>query len=94
MIKVDIVNDVASAAGITRVKAADAVEAVLAALKGALVRDGRIELRGLGVFIVKPRKLGVGRNPRTGVVVPILPGRTVRFKAGKHLQHTGGNAAS
>ena len=45
----------------------------------------RIELRGFGVFIVKPRKRGVGRNPRTGTEVPIPAGKTIRFKPGKEL---------
>jgi DNA-binding protein HU-beta len=43
-------------------------------------------LRGFGVFVVKPRKRGVGRNPRTGEVTDIPPGKTIRFKPGKELQ--------
>jgi nucleoid DNA-binding protein len=42
-------------------------------------------LRGFGVFVVKPRKRGVGRNPRTGEEVPIPAGKTIRFKPGKEL---------
>ena len=47
-------------------------------------------LRGFGVFQVKPRKRGIGRNPRTGKEVRIPPGRTIRFKPGKDLQNIGG----
>jgi DNA-binding protein HU-beta len=86
MIKVDIVNEVSSAANITKVKAEQAVEAVLDAMKGSMQRGERIELRGFGVFQVKPRKRGIGRNPRTGKEVKIPPGRTIRFKPGKDLQ--------
>ena len=43
-------------------------------------------LRGFGVFIVKPRKRGIGRNPRTGEEVAIPSGKTIRFKPGKELQ--------
>ena len=39
-----------------------------------------------GVFTVKPRKTGIGRNPRTGQEVNIPPGKAVRFKPGKELQ--------
>ena len=46
----------------------------------------RIELRRFGVFNVKPRKTGIGRNPRTGEEVLIPPGKAVRFKPGKELQ--------
>ena len=63
-------------------------------LKGAgadqglsMQRGERIELRGFGVFQVKPRKRGIGRNPRTGKEVRIPPGRTIRFKPGKDLQN-------
>ena len=48
--------------------------------------DDRIELRRFGVFNVKPRKTGIGRNPRTGQQVNIPPGKAVRFKPGKELQ--------
>lgn len=86
MIKADIVNRVAEAADVPRVKAAAAVDTILTAMKHAL-RDGkRIELRGFGVFQVRDRKRGVGRNPKTGVEVQIEPGKTVRFKPGKQLK--------
>ena len=51
-----------------------------------LGRGQRIELRRFGVFNVKPRKTGIGRNPRTGQQVSIPPGKAVRFKPGKELQ--------
>ena len=87
MIKADIVNRVAKASNVSRVKAAIAVDTVIGAMKAAL-RDGkRIELRGFGVFQVRDRKKGVGRNPKTGVEVAIEPGKTVRFKPGKALRN-------
>ena len=86
MIKLDIVNEVVSRTGITKTKAEVAVETVFDSLKKALAAGDRIELRGFGVFSVKARKTGVGRNPRTGEEVTIQPGRAVRFKPGKELQ--------
>ena len=68
-----------------RVKAEAAVETVFESLKRALTKGDRIELRGFGVFNVRPRKTGIGRNPRTGAEVSITPGRAVRFKPGKDL---------
>ncbi len=87
MIKCDIVNEVSKAANITKVKAEVAVDAVLDAMRTSMKRGERIELRGFGVFQVKPRKRGIGRNPRTGQEVRIPPGRTIRFRPGKELQH-------
>ena len=86
MIKLDIVNEAINRPGITKTKAAQAVETVFESMKKALGRGNRIALRGFGVFNVKPRKTGIGRNPRTGDVVNISPGKTVRFKPGKQLK--------
>lgn len=87
MIKVDIVNQVSRAADISKVKSERAVDAVLEAMRVSMQRGERIELRGFGVFQVRPRKRGVGRNPRTGKEVRIPPGRTIRFKPGKDLRN-------
>ncbi len=86
MIKQDIVSRVANTMGITKVKAEVVVDSVFTALKQAMKKGERIELRGFGVFVVKPRKSGIGRNPRTGDEVPIPPGKTVRFKPGKEIR--------
>ena len=86
MIKLDIVNAVVNKTGVTRTKAEQAVETVFEAMKSALGKGERIELRRFGVFNVRPRKTGIGRNPRTGAEVSIPPGKAVRFKPGKELQ--------
>jgi DNA-binding protein HU-beta len=87
MIKADLVNRVAECGDIPRVKAAQAVDTIIQAMKEALSAGKRIELRGFGVFQVRDRKKGVGRNPKTGVEVKIAPGKTVRFKPGKELKN-------
>jgi DNA-binding protein HU-beta len=86
VIKLDIVNAVVTKTGVSRTKAEQAVETVFDAMKKALGKGERIELRRFGVFNVRPRKTGIGRNPRTGQEVSIPPGKAVRFKPGKELQ--------
>jgi DNA-binding protein HU-beta len=86
LIKLDIINEVVSKTGITKTKAEMAVDTVFESMKKALGLGDRFELRGFGVFNVKPRKTGIGRNPRTGAEVSIPPGKAVRFKPGKELQ--------
>jgi DNA-binding protein HU-beta len=86
VIKLDIINRVADKTGVPKMKAEQAVDALFHSMKEALTRGERIELRGFGVFVVKPRKRGVGRNPRTGEEVVIPSGKTIRFKPGKELQ--------
>ena len=86
MIKVDLVNQIVTRTGVSKTKAEQAVDTIFNSMKKALKNDDRIELRGFGVFSVKPRKTGIGRNPRTGSEVSIPPGKAVRFKPGKDLQ--------
>lgn len=91
VIKLDIINRVADKTGVPKMKAEQAVDALFHSMKEALTRGERIELRGFGVFVVKPRKRGVGRNPRTGEEVAIPSGKTIRFKPGKELQAQDGD---
>ncbi|MEY3283880.1 MAG: HU family DNA-binding protein [Acidobacteriota bacterium] len=86
MIKLDIINRISEKTGVQKTKAEAAVEALFDSMKRAMQRGERIELRGFGVFVVKPRKRGIGRNPRTGTQVAIPEGKTIRFKPGKDLQ--------
>jgi nucleoid DNA-binding protein len=86
VIKQDLIQRVVDRTGLPRTRAEQAVEEILKGMKKALTNGERIELRGFGVFTVKPRKTGIGRNPRTGTEVDIEPGRAVRFKPGKDLQ--------
>ena len=88
LIKADLIDQVALAADLTRVRAEMATEAVIESFKSALLHSQRIEIRGFGVFIIRPRKRGIGRNPRTGQEVPIPPGRSIRFKPGKEIEST------
>jgi DNA-binding protein HU-beta len=86
MVKHDIVTRVVNRTGLSKTKAEMAVETVFETMKRAMERGERIELRGFGVFNTRPRKTGIGRNPRTGEEVVIPPGKAVRFKPGKELQ--------
>jgi DNA-binding protein HU-beta len=87
MVKADLVEIIAREARITKVSAESAVNAIIGALKNALAQGDRIELRGFGVFEVRPRKRGIGRNPRTGQEIVIPPGKSTRFRPGKNLSN-------
>lgn len=86
MIKADLVRQVIETVQLPQSKANETVNVIFDAMRDALARGERIELRGFGVFVVKNRKRGVGRNPKTGVEVAIPPGKAVRFKPGKALR--------
>jgi len=86
MIKDDIIQEIVRRTGFPKSMAAQAVETALSAIKRALIAGERIEFRGFGIFDVRSRKSGVGRNPRTGVQAPIPRGKVIRFRPGKALQ--------
>jgi len=86
LIRIDIIRRVADRTGLPKLQIEQAVNTLFHSMKTALTRGERIELRGFGVFAVRPRKRGVGRNPRTGQEVAIPPGKTIRFKPGKEMQ--------
>ena len=86
MIKQDIVDKVVNRTGLSKTRAEIAVETVFETMKRSMERGERIELRGFGVFNIRPRKTGIGRNPRTGQEVIIPPAKAVRFKPGKDLK--------
>jgi len=86
MIKKDLVDRAASAMGeIPKNTIQEAIDQIFDEMKEALIRGEKIELRGFGIFEVKPRKTGVGRNPKTGETVQIEPGKKVKFRPGKNL---------
>ena len=88
MIKSELVQKVAEAnPHLYQRDVENIVEAILDEVTFALARGDRVELRGFGVFQVKQRKKGIGRNPKTGVEVKIPPGNTIRFKPGKELRN-------
>lgn len=72
--------------GLTKRGAEQAVNMVFDAMTDALVKGDRIEIRGLGSFKVKKRMPRVGRNPKTGVLVPIPACNVPSFIAGKYMK--------
>ena len=86
MIKIDIINQLVDQMGLPKTKAEKVVETFLEGIKEALIRGERVEFRGFGIFEVRPRKGGVGRNIRNNIEVPLRPGKSIRFRPGKGLR--------
>lgn len=62
------------------------VDAILAAITGAMVQGRRVEIRGFGSFAVSESAPRVGRNPKTGERVDVPGKRKAHFKTGKELR--------
>ncbi|MGB5225300.1 MAG: HU family DNA-binding protein [Arenicellales bacterium] len=86
MNKGELIDAVASAAGLSRADATKAVDAVLDSITGTLSNGGSVSLVGFGTFSVKARAARAGRNPRTGETIQIKASNVPGFKAGKGLK--------
>ncbi|MCP4652239.1 MAG: integration host factor subunit beta [Candidatus Omnitrophica bacterium] len=86
MRKRGIVLKISQETGIKQVVVKDVVQRTFNTILQALVDGDRIELRNFGVFQVKKRKRRIGRNPKTGEVVPVPERRTVVFKQGLEMK--------
>ena len=87
MRKRDIVLKISQETEIKQVIVKEVVQRTFDTILESLKSGKRIELRNFGVFQVKKRKKRVGRNPKTGEVVPVPERRTVVFKPGLEMKN-------
>ena len=73
--------------GLSRNESADLVETVLNEISGALGRGEMVKISSFGSFAVRQKGQRIGRNPKTGEEVPILPRRVLVFRASHVLKN-------
>ena len=72
--------------GLSRSESADLVDAILDQVSHSLLQDGAVKISSFGTFAVRQKGHRVGRNPKTGEEVPILPRRVLVFRASQVLK--------
>ncbi|HSV28061.1 MAG TPA: integration host factor subunit alpha [Candidatus Omnitrophota bacterium] len=72
--------------GLSRNESADLLEAVLDEVSDALSRGETVKISSFGSFSVRAKGQRVGRNPKTGEEVPILPRRVLVFRPSQLLK--------
>jgi DNA-binding protein HU-beta len=85
MNKAELIDAIASGAGLTKADAKKALDAFIGATTDALKKGDRVALVGFGSFSVSEREARQGRNPQTGKVITIPAKKVVKFKAGAEL---------
>jgi len=85
MNKSDLVKAIAGAAQISRVAAEKGLNGLLSSMAEAMEEGERVSLVGFGSFSIVRRAKRLGRNPKTGEVIPIPPRKVVKFRPGKDL---------
>jgi integration host factor subunit alpha len=84
--RADLAEAVYRKVGLSRTESAELVEAVLDEICEAIVRGETVKLSSFATFHVRDKNQRVGRNPKTGEEVPILPRRVMTFKASNVLK--------
>jgi DNA-binding protein HU-beta len=87
MTKAELIEKMASDAGISKVAAGKALDSFMDGVKNTLKKkDGKVTLVGFGSFVKARRKARKGRNPQTGEEIKIKAANVVKFRAGKKLR--------
>ena len=85
MNKVELISAVAEKAGMTKVDARKAIDAILEVSKNELKKGGKVSLVGFGTMGINERPARQGRNPRTGKTIKIAAKKVVRFKPAANI---------
>lgn len=84
--RADLAETINRKMGFSRAESLDLVEAVLAKMTEALERGENVKISGFGSFVLRDKRERIGRNPKTGVEVPITPRRVMTFRASQKLK--------
>ncbi|HWU96794.1 MAG TPA: integration host factor subunit alpha [Sphingomonas sp.] len=84
--RADLAESLHREVGLSRADAARLVEQVLSHMCEALAKGENVKISGFGSFILRDKGERVGRNPKTGVEVPIAPRRVLTFRASQMMR--------
>ncbi|MCI0467419.1 MAG: integration host factor subunit alpha [Beijerinckiaceae bacterium] len=84
--RVDLAEAVYRRLGLSRKESGHLVQSVLDEMAAALIAGDSVKLSSFGRFIVRAKSERIGRNPKTGIEVPITPRRVMVFKPSNVLR--------
>ena len=84
--RADLAETINRNLGFSRAESLDLVEQILAKMCEALADGENVKISGFGSFILRDKNERIGRNPKTGVEVPITPRRVLTFRASQKLK--------
>lgn len=88
MTRADLCDVIHRKVGLSKSEASHLVERILACMCGALADGEQIKLSGFGTFMLRDKSGRVGRNPKTGVEVPITPRRVMTFRPSQAMRES------
>ena len=84
--RADLADAINSKLGLSRAESLVMVESILTHMGDALAGGENVKVSGFGTFMLRDKAQRVGRNPKTGVEVPITPRRVLTFRASQILK--------
>jgi integration host factor subunit alpha len=84
--RADLAEAVNRKLGLSRAESLVMVESILGYMTDALAEGENVKISGFGTFLLRDKSERVGRNPKTGVEVPITPRRVLTFRASQMLK--------
>ncbi len=85
--RADLADALYQELGLSRNESADIVDSVFEEMSDALVSGENVKISGFGSFVLRQKSERIGRNPKTGVEVPITPRTVLVFKASHILKN-------
>ena len=84
--RADLAETINRKMGFSRAESLALVESILAKMCHAMSEGENVKISGFGSFVLRDKKQRIGRNPKTGVEVPITPRRVMTFRASQLLK--------
>jgi integration host factor subunit alpha len=84
--RADLAESLHRRVGLSRSESSDLVEQILGHMCEALGKGENVKISGFGTFVLRDKGERVGRNPKTGVEVPIAPRRVLTFRASQMMR--------
>ena len=84
--RADIAAKINQQIGLSRNESATIVESILDHMSDALAGGQNVKISGFGTFVLRDKAQRIGRNPKTGIEVPILPRRVMTFRASQSMR--------
>lgn len=80
--------------GLSRIESSELVESIIDYISDTLLKGEKVKLAGFGTFSLRDKNERIGRNPKTGKVVPITSRRVIVFKPSQVLRERVDSALS
>ncbi len=84
--RADLADAINRRLGLSRSESLAMVESILQMMGDALAEGENVKISGFGTFLLRDKTERLGRNPKTGIEVPITPRRVLTFRASKMLK--------